>query len=83
MPWYETAQTWIQAGGLVVSVVTLIFLIKYVVATKGIQKAAVEQAGLTNELVTAADEQTPARGPIDARAQDQGVLQATSTRHHC
>jgi len=58
MTWYETAQIWIQAGGLVVSFVTVIFLIKYVRATKGIQKAAVEQCRATNELVTAANEQT-------------------------
>ncbi|HEV2498702.1 MAG TPA: hypothetical protein VGY31_03875 [Terriglobia bacterium] len=61
---YHHLDTIIQLAGLGVSIVGLIYLIKYVRATKGIEDAAVEQSRAANEqakasqaLVKAADEQ--------------------------
>jgi hypothetical protein len=49
---HEAIQTYIEAGGLLVSVVTLLFLIIYVRATKGIEKAANEQSeGLAKPVI--------------------------------
>ena len=51
-------QNVILAASLVVSVVTLVFLVKYVRATKGIEKAAIDQAETTQELAKSASDQT-------------------------
>ena len=71
MLWHQALQTWIQAGGLAVSVVTLVFLIKYVRATKGIERAAVEQSQATNKLVRAADDQTKVSHELVKAANEQ------------
>lgn len=49
-----SAQNWISGLGLVVSVVTLVYLIKYVRATKGIERASREQSeGLSKPVIFA------------------------------
>jgi hypothetical protein len=67
----QAAQNWILLCGLAVNVATLVALLIYVAATKGIQKAAVEQARLTNELVTAANEQTKVSHELVTAANEQ------------
>jgi hypothetical protein len=51
-------QNIVVLGGLVVQIATLCYLIKYVRATAGIQKAAVAQTQASQELVNAANEQS-------------------------
>jgi hypothetical protein len=51
------AQSAILLGGLVVQIVTLCYLIKYVQATVGIQKAAVEQTKASQDLVNVGNAQ--------------------------
>ncbi len=53
-----TTQNIILLAGLLVQIVTLIFLVRYVRATKGIENAANEQTNGTQNLVKAANEQS-------------------------
>jgi hypothetical protein len=50
-------ETIVLLGGLVVQIVTLCYLIKYVRATVGIQKATVAQTQTGQDLVRAANDQ--------------------------
>jgi hypothetical protein len=71
MTHFEVVQTCIQTAALLVSVVTLGLLFMYVRATKGIEKAAVEQSRVTNELVAAANEQTNVSHALVRAANEQ------------
>jgi hypothetical protein len=75
MSGYEAAQTWVLAGGLLVSIVTLIYLIKYVRATKGIESAAAGQTAASQDLACWQRKQWE----LDSRKQEWRELIGTLT----
>jgi hypothetical protein len=64
-------QNIILLGGLVVQIVTLLYLIKYVRATKGIEESANKQTEVSQGLLKAANDQTEASQELMAVANAQ------------
>lgn len=65
------AQNIVLLGGLVVQIVTLCYLIKYVRATLGIQKAAGAQTQTSQDLVKVGNEQAQASRELVKAANEQ------------
>ena len=64
-------QDFIMLGGLVVQIVTLCYLVKYVKATVGIQKAGAEQTKASQDLVRAAKGQAEMSRELVEASDDQ------------
>lgn len=80
------AQNLIVFGTLAIQIVTLCYLVKYVRATVGIQKAAMEQTKASQDLVKVGSEQTRVSQELLKAANEQSeglskpVIFASSTR---